>query len=72
MENVAAGAGMGTSGLVGPLLTWEAMADKATPMYIGTSILLLYFILPAVLTLIFAGIMRKKGWIKEGDLKLDL
>ena len=35
-------------------------------------ILLLHFILPAILTLIIAKFMRKKNWIKDGDLKLDL
>jgi hypothetical protein len=33
-------------------------------------IALLHFILPAVLTLIFSEIMRKKGHIKPGDMKL--
>ncbi len=33
---------------------------------------MLHFILPAVLTLVIASFMRKKNWIKDGDLKLDL
>ena len=33
---------------------------------------LICFILPAILTLLFAVPMRKRGWIKENDLKLDL
>ena len=35
-------------------------------------ILLICFVLPAVLTLFFGALCRKAGWIKEGDLKLDL
>ena len=30
------------------------------------------FVLPAVLTLIISEFMRKKKWIKEGDMKLDI
>ena len=33
---------------------------------------LLHFILPAILTLIIAYILRKKGWINAGDLKLEM
>ena len=39
-------------------------------LYLG--ILLLHFILAAILTLIITKFMRKKNWIKDGDLKLDL
>ena len=35
-------------------------------------IILLHFILPAVLSLIFSELMRKKGWIREGDMALGL
>ena len=30
------------------------------------------FVLPAILSWVFCEILRKMGWIKEGDLKLDL
>ena len=69
MTNVPEGAGMGTSGLVGQFGTLEAMGFT-TPVLIKMAIL--HFILPAVLTLIFSEIMRKKGWIKFGDMKLDV
>jgi uncharacterized membrane protein len=32
---------------------------------------LLHFILPAVVTFIISEVMRKSGWIKFGDQKLD-
>lgn len=72
MENVPAGSGMGTSGLVGPLLTWQTMATGENGFYVFIGILLLHFILPALITLLVSQWMRKKQWIKEGDLKLNL
>lgn len=69
MENVPAGAGMGTSGLVGQVGTIEAMGAGGTVLF---KIALLHFILPAVLTLLFSEFMRKKGWIKFGDQRLDI
>ncbi|MGL6175217.1 MAG: PTS transporter subunit IIC [Cellulosilyticaceae bacterium] len=71
MRNVAAGAGMGTSGLVGQILTWQTMIADTDPVSLMISILLLHIILPAILTLIFAYMLKKIGWIKEGDLKLE-
>ena len=73
MENTSIGAGMGTSGFVGQFGTitaMEAIGRGGASMYL--SILLLHFILPAIMTLVITGFMRKKGWIKDGDLKLNL
>ena len=67
MENIPAGAGMGTSGLVGQIGTIAAMGTKVWPQ-----ILLLHFLLPAVLTYFCALILRRIGWIEDGDMKLDL
>ena len=72
MENIAAGAGMGTSGLVGPIFTWQTMSQVYSPIYTGIAIIAVFLILPAILSYIFAEIMRKKGLIKFGDLKLEL
>ncbi len=69
MENIPAGSGMGTCGLVGPIGVFTAMGGGSR-MWLG--ILLVCFVLPAVLTFIFGEILRKIGWIKPGDLKLDL
>lgn len=69
MENSPLGAGMGTSGLVGQVTTVSVM-DKGPSIYI--IILFLHFILPGVISLIIAEFMRKKNWIKEGDLRLHL
>ena len=72
MQNNAAGAGMGTSGLVGVLMTWETMSGSTSPLFLLMSILLLHFLLPAGITLVMSELMRGKGWIKEGDMKLDV
>lgn len=73
LENIATGSGMGTAGLVGPLLMWQTMSDKgvsAVPLLI--EILLVCFLLPGILTWIFAEILRRINWIKPNDLKLEL
>ncbi|MGH4052439.1 MAG: PTS transporter subunit IIC [Clostridium sp.] len=72
MTNNSLGAGMGTSGLVGQFGTFAAMQASAPTSVIVLKILLLHFIAPAALTLLFSEIMRKKGWIREGDLKLNV
>lgn len=69
MTNIPIGAGMGTSGLVGQVGTIAAMGAEPR---VFISIGLLHFILPAVISLGVAGFMRRKGWIKANDLKLDL
>lgn len=69
MENIPAGAGMGTCGLVGPIGVYTAMGGGSS-MWIG--ILMVCLVLPAVLTALFGQVLRRMGWIQEGDLKLDL
>lgn len=69
MENIPAGAGMGTCGLVGPIGVYTAMGGGEG---MWTGILLVCFVLPAILTLIFGEALRRLGWIKDGDLKLEL
>lgn len=68
MLNVPAGAGMGTSGLVGQIGTIEAMGNSSK---VYLSILILHFISPAILTYIFYKILIKIGWVKSGDLRLS-
>lgn len=71
MESNAAGSGMGTSGLVGQIMTWNAMGPTTSWAALLGMILLLHFIAPAALSLLFAEFMRKKGWIKAGDMLLE-
>ena len=71
MTNNATGSGMGTAGLVGQITTFQTMtAEGAGAGTILFNIILLHFVFPAVLSLGISEFMRKKGWIKEGDMKL--
>ena len=72
MTNNATGSGMGTAGLVGQIMTFQTMvpAEGATVVLLKMS--LIHFILPAIVTLLISEVMRKKGLIKFGEMKLDL
>ena len=70
MTNNAAGAGMGTAGLVGPIGCWDTMASTTDHTLLLAEIIGLYFVAPAVLSLFFHFIMKKLGWVKDGDMKL--
>lgn len=73
MESISAAAGTGTSGLVAPLGTLSAMTAAGAPAgEIWLKIAIFCFIAPGALTWIISEIFRKLGWIKYGDLKLDL
>ena len=79
MNGSPVSAGMGTCGFVGQIGVYTGwLSDIAagtktaiTAMdWIGMA--LICFLLPAILSLLFCKILRKIGWIKEDDLKLDL
>ena len=79
MNGSPVSSGMGTCGLVGQIGVYTgwvgdiAAGTKAaiTAMdWVG--LVLISFVLPAVLSWVFCEVLRKKGWIKEDDLKLDL
>jgi uncharacterized membrane protein len=70
MTNIPLGAGMGTSGLVGQVGTFTAMAGVYDFWVLLIIVVGLHFIAPAGLTLLFSELMRKKGWIKPGDMLL--
>ena len=74
MYGAAINSGMGTCGLLGPIgiiLGWFG-GDYPTNVtaldWVG--LVLICFILPAILTLIFSEILYKIKWIKNGDLTL--
>lgn len=69
LECSGVSAGMGTCGLVGPLGVFTDMGFNATSI---VGVLLLCIVAPAVLSLVFNEIMRKLGWVKTGDMQLDL
>lgn len=65
-------AGMGTCGLVGPAGMWSYMMADGFDIFVCIKILLMCVILPAAVSLALSEGMRKAGWIKYGDMKLDL
>ncbi len=60
------GGGMGTSGLVGVI---DLLTNTTGALGI-IGIFLLMFILPALLNIVISEFMRKRNWIKFGDMKL--
>ena len=79
MNGPAISSGMGTCGLVGQIgvyTGWVSDVAAGTKAAITgmdwLGLVLISFVLPAVLTWLIAVPLRKWGWIKDGDLKLDL
>lgn len=78
MNGAPISSGMGTCGLVGQIGVYtgwvndiaEGTKSAITPMdWIG--LVLISLVLPAVLSLVFDAILRKIGWVKDGDMKLS-
>lgn len=69
MTNIPAGAGMGTSGLVGQIGTFTSMGFSVDVLL---KILLLQVALPAILAILVNIGLKKAGKIKDGDYKLNL
>ena len=72
MTSNATGSGMGTSGLVGQIMTWQTMTAVEPPMVVLVKIIVIQIALPAIVTLLISEFMRKKKWIQYGDMKLEL
>ncbi|MBE5817238.1 MAG: PTS sugar transporter subunit IIC [Clostridiales bacterium] len=78
LVNNAYGAGMGTSGLVGPINSYIVMTTEgingvlSTPVQALIKIALLEFVLPAVISLLVYFLLKKIKWIRDGDMILDL
>lgn len=71
MTNNALGAGMGTSGLVGPIATYADMtAAGGAPTAIIIKIAVLHFVAPAIISLTIHFAMTRLGWVKKGDMKI--
>ena len=77
MNGAPVSSGMGTCGFVGQIGVYTGWVNDVasgvkaaiTPMdWVG--LILISFVLPAVLSWVFCEILRKIGWIREGDLKL--
>ena len=73
MTNNATGSGMGTAGLVGQINTYQTMvAEGVAPGMVLLQIVVMHIVLPAIIALVVSEFMRKKGWIQDGDMKLDV
>ncbi len=78
MNGPAVSSGMGTCGLVGQIGVYTGWIDDiaagtktAITAFDWVGLILISFVLPAVLSLVFNFILKKIGWIKDGDMKLD-
>ena len=79
MNGAAVNSGMGTCGLCGQIGVWTGWVNDvangtkaAITGFDWLGLVLICFVLPAIFSWVFCEILRKKGWIKENDLKLDL
>ena len=72
LECTGVSAGMGTCGLVGPIGVLSKIGGSGVIPRSVIGVLVVCIVLPAILSLAFSEIMRKLGWIEDGDMKLDL
>lgn len=79
MNGDAIASGMGTCGFVGQIGVYTgwladiaagAKASITAADWVG--LVLICFILPALLSLVFDLVLRKLNWVKPGDMKLDI
>jgi len=82
MNGAPINSGMGTCGLCGQIGVWTGwMSPSEKALEMGASaivpasfdwigLVVICFVLPAILSWIFCEMLRKMGWIKEGDLTL--
>lgn len=79
MNGAAINSGMGTCGLCGPIGVWTGWTNPTvegvaaiTPTAMDwVGLVLICIVLPAVLTWLISLPLRRIGWIREGDLKLE-
>ena len=78
MNGTAVSSGMGTCGLVGQIGVYSGWVNDVaagvksaiTPMdWIG--LILISFVLPAVICPIINMFLKRAGWVKDGDMKLQ-
>ena len=72
MNGPAVSSGMGTCGLVGQIGVYTGWIEtgKNITAFDWAGLALICFVLPAVLAWLGGLLLRRIGWIKEGDLKL--
>ena len=72
MSNNPVGSGMGSAGFVGQIMTFQTMVPAEGVLSVLLKVVFLQFLLPGFLAWAVSWFMRKKGWIKYGDMKLDV
>ncbi len=73
MVNNSTGAGMGTAGLVGQIMGYQAMTQAGVePTVALLEIAVVHFVLPAIIAFAVSEAMRKLRMIKSGDMKLEV
>lgn len=79
MNGAAISSGMGTCGLVGQIGVYSGWVNEiaagtraAITAFDWIGLVLISFVLPAVLSLVFDWVLRRIGWVKSGDMKLDV
>ncbi len=70
MTNIPAGAGMGTSGLVGQFGAYTAMSESFGGIKTVVIIAVMHFVAPALLSLLFHASFKKMGLVKDDYLRL--
>ena len=78
MNGAPVSSGMGTCGFVGQIGVYTGWVNdvaagtkEAITAFDWTGLMLISFVLPAVFALIIHAGVRKMGWVRDGDLKLD-
>ena len=79
MNGPAISSGMGTCGMVGPIGVYSGwVSDIANGSKLAITandwigLVLICIVIPAIVGWIFNLVLREIGWIKDGDMKLDL
>ena len=79
MNGAPVSSGMGTCGLVGQIGVYTGWVNDVACGVKGAitamdwiGLMLICFVLPAILSWLFCMILRRLGWIQDGDLKLQL
>ena len=72
LQATPVGAGMGTAGLVGVIDMIGASAGVIATWQLVLGIILVCFVLPAAIAFGVSELLRKIGWIKKDDMKIEL
>ena len=71
LQATKVGSGMGTAGLVGVIDAIAASSAVMPGWQVALGVAVTYFLLPAAISLLVSEWMRKKGWIRFGDMKIS-